>query len=53
MVGIIIRCMDDFLLSVLRGRELVSLVRYFDGTVDDGLQPKISPTISFSGMYKK
>ena len=35
MVGIMLRCMDGFLLSVLEGRELGSFVGSFDGTGDD------------------
>ena len=35
MVGIIICCMDGFLLSVLGGKYLGSFVGYFDGTGDD------------------
>ena len=35
MVGIMLRCMDGFVLSVLEGRELGSFVGSFDGTGDD------------------
>ena len=34
MVGIMLRCMDGFLLSVLEGRELGYFFGYFDGTED-------------------
>ena len=35
MVGIMICCMDDFLIVMLEGRELGFFVGSFDGTGDD------------------
>ena len=35
MVGMMLRCMDGFVLSGLEGRELRSLVGSFDGTGDE------------------
>ena len=39
MVGVMLCCMDGFLLSVLEGRDLVYFVGSFDRTVDDVVGP--------------